>query len=205
MVAGKSSAVAGLASEMGCGAAHTPAAGENPQGDLLREDLDAEVAAFALSAVAPPAARAGRPKGSPNRTTLQLQRLLLQRGYRDPAEFLAALVSLDPRELAWQLAGKPMLVGEKRKEPEFGEALEALKVQRAAAAELLPYFHQKMPLTVHHPGDNARPLVMIFDGPQGGGGAAQVGAMSVHEAVANQIVSASEPKQSYDEGSHDDG
>jgi hypothetical protein len=138
--------------------AHTGAPGgaRDPDGGLFAE-LDGEAEAFARHAVPTPR-RAGRPPGSPNRSTLMLQRWLMARGYRDPAEFLAALVSADTRELAAELAGRPL-----DKAPGFEAALEVLKIQRAAAAELLPYFHQRLPAQVYVKADGPRQLIVIGD------------------------------------------
>lgn len=135
--------------------AHTPAAPNSGADEL---DLFAtELEPFEAGAIRPPKRRVGRPPGSPNRTTLQLQRLLLARGYRDPAEFLAAIVTGDPRQLAADLAGKPLdLVT-------FAEALEVAKLQRQAADGLMPYFHQKMPTAVEVKGDAPRQLIVMGD------------------------------------------
>jgi hypothetical protein len=108
---------------------------------------------------------------------------------------------MDACELAWRLNGARTRHDGARAEASFDEALEALKIQRAAAAELMPYFHQRMPQAVHHTGDGARPLVMIFDGPQGGAAAALRDAMSVHEVEPNQRVIDASAEQSYDGGS----
>ena len=124
--------------------------------------FEADVDAIGGAISPPPKKRsAGRPTGSVNRTTLQLQRFLLQRGYRDPSEMLAALVSQDPVELARSLGG----VDAAGKVP-FDCALDALKLQRAAAADLMPYFHQRMAQRVELPPDHGgRALIVINDGP----------------------------------------
>jgi hypothetical protein len=187
--AGKSSAVAAVASELGSSGGHTPEAQKNgEQGDLLRA-FEEEVEGFEDQAIAPPKRRAGRPEGSPNRSTLQLQKFLMQRGYRDPAEFLASVYSMDVKDLARRLGCK---------------AIEALEVQRKAAAECMPYFHQRMPQAVHHTGDGARPLIIIADGPRGGAMVANgAEAMSVHDLMEYQEVSASQSDWSDESGSDD--
>jgi hypothetical protein len=204
-VAGKSSAVADVAaqagSDQGRAVSHTPAPADGPAGDLFA--FDQEVEAFAGDTFAPPAKRGpGRPPGSPNRTTLQLQRLLMARGYRDPAERLAAIQSMDPRELARALAGL-----EDVKLVTFDQALEAAKLQNRAAEALLPYFHQKMPIAVQHSGDGQRPLIIINDGPTAAPAAPGRGvAMSIHDAQdceQDQRLSGDAPVPSHDEPSHD--
>ncbi len=141
----KLSATAAIAANLGRVGAHAPPAPEKSAADLFA----AELADFDGQAIAPPVKRgAGRPAGSPNRTTLQLQKMLMARGYRDPAEFLAAVMSMDTCELAARLGCEPA---------------EAIKHQLRAAGELLPYFHQRMPLAVEHTGEGARPVIVISD------------------------------------------
>lgn len=198
---GKSSAVADIAAQIGPdegrAVAHTLARDGADAGDLfgLSDDeadaraLDDELAIFAGHGIAPPRRRAGRPPGSPNRATLALKRLLIQRGYRDPAEFLAAVVSMPTAELVASLS-------ERTPEGEVTgpAALDALKVQVQAARELMPYWHQKMPIAVQHSGEAHRPVIIINDGPHGGlagmrGESAGAGAMSAHEVLEYQELS----------------
>ncbi len=211
---GKGSAVADAASrlaEEGTSVALTGGRAENPGGggeaDLFLA-LDAEAGLFGGQTIAPPVRRGpGRPAGSPNRSTLQLQRWLQAKGYRDPAEFLASVVSMDTRELAAVLKGTR--AGEVATVT-FDQAAEALRVQMRAASELMPYFHQRMPQQVEHRGDGARPLIIIADGAAGGrspsGGD---GAMSVfdHEEIQGLARHATDGSAatSHDDGSHDEG
>lgn len=201
--AGKNSAIADLASSLGSGEAHTRAVAENSlgldgQADLL--GFDDEIGQFADAAVRPPAVKrgAGRPAGSVNRTTLQLQRWLLAKGYRDPAEFLAAVVTMDARDLAAALAGV------EAKHVTFKQASAVLKIQRSAAADLMPYFHQRKPQQVEHVGEGARPLIIIADGPRGGGAAGgDDQAMSVHDLQPDQWVTLARQAASHGQASHD--
>lgn len=194
------SALASLASEMGPAVAHTRGGAEISDGPDLFGALDAEVEGFAGQAIAPPRRGPGRPAGSPNRSTLQLQAFLRQRGYRDPAEFLAATASMDVRALAAALAGhnKPDLVT-------FDQAIEALKLQRSAAAELLPYFHQRMPQAVHHTGDNGRPVIMIVDAATAARGVRADGAMSAFEIEEIQALTDAAAPPSHGDASHGEG
>lgn len=180
--------------------AHTsPGSGEG-QADLLA--FGDEVALFADQRIAPPRRGPGRPPGSPNRATLQLKRLMLARGYRDPAEFLSALMSMDVRELAGQLRPDG-----KARDVTFEQAVEALRLQVRGAEALLPYFHQKMPIAVEHSGESQRPVIIINDhhgaartALQGRQGDA---AMSVHEPVEYQRVSDGETVASHETASDD--
>ena len=194
------SALAQLAAEMGPSEAHTRGAAEISDGQDLFGALDAEVEGFAGHAIAPPRRGPGRPAGSPNRSTLQLQGYLRARGYRDPAEFLAATASMDVRALAAALAGH----GDPGRVT-FDQAIEALKLQRAAAAELLPYFHQRMPQAVHHTGDNGRPVIMIVDAATAARGARGDGAMSAYEIEEIQGLTDGDAKPSHGDASHGNG
>lgn len=198
-MAGKSSAVADVAAQagpdQGRSVAHTPApADAGAQADLL--GFEQELSLFEGDTIRPPKRRPGRPPGSVNRTTLQLQRLLMAKGYRDPAEFLASLYTMDTRELA-ELLGE---TGEK------GDPAKVLAIQKQAAEALMPYFHQKMPIAIQHGGDGARPLIIIRDG-EGPGARARVvegETMSIHDAepVQDQALSGDAPAPSHGSPSH---
>jgi hypothetical protein len=205
-VAGKSSAVADVAAQagpdQGRSVAHTPAPAEaGAQADLL--GFEAELSLFEGDTIRPPKRGPGRPPGSVSRTTLQLQRLLMAKGYRDPAEFLAAIVSMDARDLARELS-EPMKVGDVTVlATSLGAAVE---LQVKAAKELMPYFHQKMPIAVEHTGDGARPLIIIRDGETVRIQQTVDGrAMSIHdveEVQQDQALSASGPAGSHGSRSH---
>jgi hypothetical protein len=202
-VAGKSSAVADVAAQagpdQGRSVAHTPAPAGDAAGDLL--GFEAELDIFAGQTIAPPAKRGpGRPPGSVNRTTLQLQRLLMARGGRDPAEFLSSLMSMDARDLARQLS-EPKKIG--KAIVEVTSVAAALDLQVKAAKELLPYFHQKMPLAIQHSGEGLRPVIVIHDGPQPLPGRIVEGeAMSVHDEQY-QGLSEGAAEHSHGDHSHD--
>lgn len=206
---GKKSAIGDMAAKLaseGTSVALTAGGAENPAAEDGAADLfaaiDQEVAAFDRDTIAPPppARRAGRPKGSPNRSTLQLQRYLMSRGYRDPAEFLAATMSMDARALAAKLAGH-----EDATRVSFDQALDVLDLQRRAAGELLPYFHKRLPQAVELTGDGARPLIMIMDGPAGGATAADgPETMSAFDVVEYQEVSRPAADRSQEDRSHDE-
>lgn len=193
MRTGKSSAVADIAAQLGNDGRSEPHTPDAAAGDLLA--FGQELEPFAADMISPPKRGPGRPIGSKSRTTLQLSRFLQAKGYRDPAEFLAAIVSMNTTELAAELA------------LEEGGRLEALKLQITAAKELMPYFHQRMPLAVERVGENHRPLFIINDGPAGLGArlADAVERMSAHEIVDYQQVSDAEPVASHDGEASDAG
>ena len=179
--------------------AHTSgAAGDPAQADLLAEAeaFAGELSLFEGSDLPPPKRGPGRPPGSPNRATLALKRLLLAKGYRDPAEFLAAIVSSDVKELA-RAAGIEGLKGR----------IELVKLRVRAAEALMPYFHQRMPLAVEHSGDGRRPVIIINDGGFGGLArrAFDGAAMSAHEVEQDQGLSAEAGAASDAEAQASDG
>lgn len=120
--------------------------------DLFGLELDG----FGGQVIKPPVPRGrGRPPGSPNRSTTKLREMLLARGYRDPMEWQAALITADPRELAAALAGG------KVENVTFAQALEVAKLQRSAASDLNPYCNQAMPKQVEVKTEALRPLFVI--------------------------------------------
>jgi hypothetical protein len=193
---GKSSAVADIAAQLGAdqgrAVAHTLAdAGEGDQADLLRdvEAFGEELSLFDGVTVKPRRG-AGRPPGSPNRSTVQLKRLLHARGYRDPVEFLSSLYTMGTRELAAAL--RPDQADKVPGKPTFDQQHEILKLQIRAAEAALPYLHQKMPIAVEHSGDGQRPIIILNDHHglmQARGMVADDGTMSVHDVVEYQGLS----------------
>jgi hypothetical protein len=210
--AGKSSAVADVAAQLGAdqarSLAHTGAApGGDDQADLLRdvEAFNDELSLFDGVTVQPRRGP-GRPPGSPNRSTVQLKRLLHLKGYRDPVEFLASLYTMDTRELAAALRADAgaAVAGV----PSFDQAHEALKLQIRAAEAALPYLHQKMPIAVEHSGDGQRPIIIVNDQHglmQAGRVVAGDAVMSVHDPLEYQGVSASPAPASHDVEASQDG
>lgn len=176
----------GLAADQGSGSAHTPPA---PEIDEAAEAFAAEADLFGASAIAAPRRPAGRPVGAKDRSTVQLQAFMRSRGYRDPAEFLGALVTMDTKVLAKTLCM---------------EYLDALKVQAAAARDLLPYWHRKRPIEVEHTGDGARPLIIMMDDRRAIAAKGD-GALSIYDNEENQSLISKLSGGSHDGGSHDGG
>ena len=206
-MAGKSSAVADVAAQagpdQGRSVAHTPAPADGDAADLF--GFEEGLSLFGGQTIAPPTKRtAGRPPGSVNRSTTQLKKLLLARGYRDPAEFLASIMSMDARDLARELSA-PKRIGDAI--VEVTSVAAALDLQVKAAKELLPYFHQRMPLAIQHEGTGLRPVIVIHDGPQPVPGRVVEGeAMSVHEpqqVEQYQGLSEGQAEHSHGDHSHD--
>lgn len=98
-----------------------------------------------IRALQAPRRGAGRPAGSPNRSTEQWRQFLLTK-YRSPLEVLCATYSRPVTDLQAELACT---------------RLEAFKIQLDAASEAAPYLHGKMPVQVELQG--ARPVFIMAD------------------------------------------
>jgi hypothetical protein len=142
--------------EMGTHAADRGAAAGDlgGEGDLFA-DVAAEADAMTGGTMPMPARRgAGRPPGTPNRSTALMREYMTRLGFRDPLMVLGQLASADVGDLAQALGCKK---------------IEAADLVRKAAVDMLPYWHQALPkeVAVHHTG--ARPMIVIADGPFGKG------------------------------------
>jgi hypothetical protein len=92
--------------------------------------------------------RRGRPPGARNRKSVDFERWYHAAGYKDPAVFLAELVSADPMALARAASVK---------------IVEAIGIQQRAAAELLPYLHGKKPTEVVLTDERLPTLIVVTD------------------------------------------
>lgn len=91
-------------------------------------------------------ARAGRPKGSTNRKTEEFEAWYRAQGYRDPLVALADWITADPVHLqAWFEEHERSVTAVGKTLPSL---LDIIKAQNAAAGELAPYLHGKMPIRV---------------------------------------------------------
>jgi len=139
----------------------------------------------------------GTRAGVPNRRTARLRDYILAR-YRHPAEALAAIYSMSTVDLHAQL----------RALPGAGDvsAAEVLRIQVAAAGELLPYLEARR-APENEAGETVVPVLNIGVGVVSGAPAAPRG-MSIDDiakAQADQALSAADDSGSHDEGSHDAG
>lgn len=96
----------------------------------------------------------GRPLGAKNKNTEAWRKFILSQ-HRSPLEALAQTYSMSIADLGRRLG----LLNA----PTFDQALELLKVQLAAARDLAPYVHQKMPLAVEG-GENGLIQLVINQG-----------------------------------------
>lgn len=184
----KGSAIAelakGLERQSGSDEARTGAVLENPEEAAFAAELDL----FKDQPIAPPKRGPGRPVGAADRSTVQLSAWMRAKGYRDPAEFLGAIVSMPLGDLIKLLPGS--------------DAVEAVKLQVRAAEVLMPYVHRKRPIEVEHTGEGQRPLIIMHDDLRAMSLRGD-GAMSIHDGEGNQtlinaVASGSQNRRSHD-------
>lgn len=95
--------------------------------------------------------KVGRPPGARNRKSVDFERWYYSAGYKDPAVFLAELVSADPMALARAASVK---------------IAEAIAIQQRAASDLLPYLHGKKPTEVVLTDERLPTLIIVTDSNQ---------------------------------------
>lgn len=159
-------------------AASTPARAED-EAEAVAVDLFASLDGLAdvhrEQAIKPPAPRGpGRPPGTPNRSSQRMREYLAARGYRDPMEYLASIVSMDLKDII-KLGIKPA---------------DAMALQIRAAAELQPYNHQRMPAQVEVKHEGARPLMIVTP----------VVKVEQYQGDSAKVVNGSHDERSHDEG-----
>lgn len=95
--------------------------------------------------------RRGRPPGARNRKSVDFERWYHAAGFKDPAVFLAELVSADPVALAQVARVK---------------VSEAIGIQQRAATDLMPYLHGKRPTEVVLTDERLPTLIIVSDSNQ---------------------------------------
>lgn len=120
---------------------------ENPPAAGPEEDAPSDL--FGAAAEAGARRGIGRPKGARNRKTEAFEAWYFAR-FKDPAVFLGELVTMDARALQ-QLAieDRYSILEREGKVAEVPGLLEIIKLQMAAAGELMPYLHGKKPIDVN--------------------------------------------------------
>lgn len=89
--------------------------------------------------IAPEARRGpGRPAGAPNKVRAKLREYLASQGYTDPAVQLARMAGLDRPDQ------HPLALAAAIAQQTGDDVLSVAREMRMAAAELLPYWHQKV-------------------------------------------------------------
>ncbi|WP_448207279.1 hypothetical protein [Azospirillum sp. sgz302134] len=165
--------------------------------DLLSADeepgaspLDAALERMAEGFSTPRRGR-GRPAGSRNRRTEDWQRLVLST-HRSPLLVLADFYSMPVEELAARLQCS---------------RLDAAKLQMAAARDLAPYLHQRLPQALSLDVNGTLPILHLHMGAPAGAVPAGSSGSDVLEIVATDIVEnqgLSIPALTHSDGVHSD-
>lgn len=95
--------------------------------------------------------RLGRPAGATNRKSKSFEKWFFAMGFKDPAQYLAELMSADPIALRAAIGGDTTL-----------EAVIGIQVK--AAGELMPYLHGKKPTDLSDVPDEQLPHLFIMAG-----------------------------------------
>ncbi len=95
-------------------------------------------------------AKLGRPRGARNRKSEAFEKWFFAKGYKDPAQLLAEIVSADPAALASMIPN--------------AELMDVIKMQISAAGELMPYLHGKKPTVVELDAGQLLPMLSIMAG-----------------------------------------
>lgn len=167
---------------MGHSGAHTlPEPGDQAAQDALEAEADAldllgspdvltdDVLGAAAELVASQRRARGRPKGSANKRNGDMLRYLQNLGHRDPLVTLSMIQTADTKALAKMLAA---------------DKIDVLRVQAAAARDMLPYLYARKPQQLELPPGDARPVMVI-------------GEMNVQQVTNVAMMSAGEPPEQY--------
>ncbi len=95
--------------------------------------------------------KVGRPPGARNRKSVDFEKWYHAAGFKDPAVFLAELVSADPMALARAASV---------------EIADAIAIQQRAATDLLPYLHGKKPTEVVVTDERLPTLIVVTNSNQ---------------------------------------
>jgi hypothetical protein len=117
---------------------------ENPPDAGPEEDAPSDL--FGAAAEAGERRGIGRPKGARNRKTEAFEAWYFAR-FKDPAVFLGELVTMDARALAELVLEDAVRRGLATKDAPG--ILDVVKLQQAAAGELMPFLHGKKPIDVN--------------------------------------------------------
>lgn len=102
----------------------------------------------------------GRPKGATNRKTVDFEKWYFAKGFKDPAQALGELVSMDPIALHQMMLEQ---AAAQRLPPKAYPTLkDAIDLVRVAAAELMPYLHGKKPTVIDVPDERLPMLLMML-------------------------------------------
>lgn len=140
------------------------------QDDLFGDGEGAPSTFFSAAAEAGERKGIGRPAGARNKHTADFERWYYARGFKDPAQLLGELISVDPRALqalAIENADEVGLTklrggGENAQLViEVPSLLDLVDLQRRAAVDLMPYLHGKMPTVIEITDERLPTLIVV--------------------------------------------
>lgn len=106
-------------------------------------------------------AKIGRPPGARNKRDQDAERWYYAKGFTDPLQRLGELVSEDPRVLrAWFRDHAE--IDEDGRPKGVPSLLEVVRMQIAAAGELMPYLHGKKPIDVNVSDERLPTLILAM-------------------------------------------
>jgi hypothetical protein len=130
----------------------------------------------------------GRPRGSTNRTTRDLVKLITSKG-KHPLLAMAEIVATPIDVIAATLGCKK---------------IEAAEYHRKVMSDLAPYVAQRLPLAVQVQGANAGVLIINTGGPIGEQSAAGLDMRVIEHDEQNQALSGDDNATSHDDASHEE-
>lgn len=125
-------------------------AGEEPEGTSEGTPSPFFVAVDAATVALGGQSRLGRPAGATNRKSKSFEKWFYAMGFKDPAQYLAELMSADPMALQAMIPKATLL--------------EVINLQVKAAGELMPYLHGKKPTDLSDVPDEQLPQLFILAG-----------------------------------------
>ncbi len=109
----------------------------------------------------------GRPRGARNRKSVDFEKWFYAMGYRDPAQVLAEIITMDPRALQAMAAenaeGLPRTTVGELTMVSLPSIPDIIDLQRKAAVDLMPYLHGKKPTEVVVT-DERLPILVVASG-----------------------------------------
>lgn len=131
----------------------------NEGGEGPPEDAPSDL--FGAAAEAGERVRIGRPPGARNRKTKAFEDWYFAR-FKDPAVALGELVTMDPRALQQLLVeDRHSILEREGKLAEVPGLLELIKLQLAAASELMPYLHGKKPIDINVTDERLPTIIVV--------------------------------------------
>jgi hypothetical protein len=131
------------------------------ENDAAGDEERAPSSFFAAVADAGERRGVGRPKGARNKKSADFEKWYYARGFKDPAQVLGELASMDPIALHGLMVEHAMAHGTAPKALPMLD--DAIAIVRASALDLMPYLHGKKPTEVVL-SDERLPILVVASG-----------------------------------------